>query len=116
MPNLPPQTVVAECQCAACGKPVKVKLNKAGKAYYFCPWATDQGDPCNHHQKWGGAHSQQMQRNYLSARSQSKDLPDDEPPSAAEIHEQPQEQQPAGTNDQSTRDPSADWDVYHAYG
>jgi len=74
MPNLPAQTVVAECPCSACGKPVKVKLNKNGMAYYYCHWSLDTGDTCSHHQKWGKAHSQELQRRYLASKEQHRDI------------------------------------------
>ncbi|MGH1445566.1 MAG: zinc ribbon domain-containing protein [Cognatishimia sp.] len=72
MPNLEKGTVVAECSCNGCGKPVKVKLNKNSIAYYYCPWTNGDGERCNHKESWGRSLSQEMQRNYLAARKQTK--------------------------------------------
>jgi hypothetical protein len=69
MPNLESGTVVkTDHACGDCGKPVKVKLNKNGNAYYFCPWTNPDGEPCRHQTRWGRVSSQKMQRDYLEAR------------------------------------------------
>lgn len=63
MPNLAPGTVLHKRECAGCKvASVSVKLNKNGMAYYFC-------NECSHHQKWGRAHSQEMQTAYLKTRA-----------------------------------------------
>jgi hypothetical protein len=40
-------------KCGSCGRSNEAKVNVNGLVYYYCGWATDQGRPCNHHQKWG---------------------------------------------------------------
>lgn len=72
MPNLPKGTEVAEGKCAECGKPVVVTLNKNGNAYYYCRNVDERGQPCSHHERWGKAASQRMQRAYLDARGQGE--------------------------------------------
>ncbi len=69
MPNLPKGTHVADCECFTCGKPVKVKLNKNGTAYYFCPWVNvETGNRCNDQHRFGVDESQAMQRDYIATR------------------------------------------------
>ena len=82
MPNLPPKTHVADGQCYACGKGVKIMLNKNGNAYYFCGWVnTDTGNQCNDHHRFGHDLSQKFQREYLEARAAAKpkDKPNEDP-------------------------------------
>lgn len=110
MPNLEAKTVIAEAECSACGKPVKVKVNKTGKAYYYCFWTLPDGEPCNHHQKWGGAHSQIMQQNFIAARKSAKETPN-EPTKTPDI----QEQQSTGTDAGADRDKTDGWDVYSQF-
>ena len=69
MPNLAARTHVADGSCGGCGKTVHIILNKNGNAYYFCSWSNDHGQPCSHHERWGKAHSQKFQNDYLKARA-----------------------------------------------
>ena len=65
---------IGRVKCGACGKPVDVKLNKNGLAYYFCGWATDTGKPCNHHARWGREDSDKM-RGYQPAAVDQGETP-----------------------------------------
>lgn len=69
MANLPPQTHIADADCLDCGKEVKVKTNKNGKAYYYCNHVNvASGNLCGAHHRWGKDPSEQMVRDYLAAR------------------------------------------------
>jgi len=98
MPNLAPKTQVAECSCGNCGKSVSVLLTKNGHAYYFCPWPDGDGNPCSHHERWGKAASQKMQRDYLATRKGGRNAADQ--PAAANRNHGPAaniDAAPAGT-------------------
>lgn len=93
MPNLPAKTRVANGTCACCGKPVAILLNKNGMAYYYCNWAGEDG-PCSHHERWGRAASQKMQRDYLDARGKKDGNSDIPAPEAANENNKPARKQP----------------------
>ena len=82
MANLPQGTIVAKKTCPSCGTPVQVKLNKNGIAYYYCSGQTADFEQCSHHEKWGRADSQKMQRAFLEARKSHQ--PEPEPQAAPE--------------------------------
>lgn len=73
VPNLPGQTHIADADCLDCGKEVKVKLNKNGKAYFYCNHVhVGTGNFCGAHHRWGKDRSQAMQQEYLAARKNSQ--------------------------------------------
>ncbi|MBO6603848.1 hypothetical protein [Rhodophyticola sp.] len=80
----PRETVIKRCGCAGCGKQVQVKLNKNGCAYYYCPWADETGDPCNHQQRWGKAASAKMIAAYEAGGDDPAPRPAPEPEPAEE--------------------------------
>ena len=105
MPNLEKGTVVAKSKCSCCGKPVNIKLNKNGTAYYFCPWVDDAGERCNSQRRWGRTISQQMQRDYLKARAQNVEATNGQP---TEIRDKQKETGPSRSDD--------DGDIFKSYG
>lgn len=64
---------IANAQCSDCGKPVKIKVSKGSKAYYYCPHVSaETGEYCGNRKWWGVDASQKMQRDYLAARQSPK--------------------------------------------
>ncbi len=111
MPNLAPGTIVANGECGCCAKPVKIKLNKNGTAYYFCPWVDDEGERCNHQQRWGRTVSQKMQRDYLAARkSNPEEVTAHDNRKPADLPDEPKQEQPATVRE---RDPD---DIFQQFG
>lgn len=66
-------------KCAACGKPVDIKVNTKGALYYFCPHVNDKREWCAHHQKWGIAHSNAIMLEAGKARLKSSTAPAPQP-------------------------------------
>lgn len=103
MPNLPPRTIVALGQCFCCGTEVKIKLNKNGLAYYFCPGINrDTGNHCAAAVKYGRDETQRMQREFLEARKRLKEPADEHPAPGIrdlpdEIEDDGSELEPAGS-------------------
>lgn len=56
----------AKGKCAACGKPVALKVNMRGLVYYFCPHVDEKANYCAHHQKWGRYHSTEILRKHFA--------------------------------------------------
>lgn len=67
---------IANAECSDCGKPVKIKVSKGSKAYYYCPHVSAQtGEYCGNRKWWGVDASQNMQRDYLAARNSPTPAP-----------------------------------------
>ena len=45
--------IIAHGECGFCSNHVEIKLNKNGKAYYFCSM-------CAHHEKWGSKGTEEI--------------------------------------------------------
>ncbi|MEJ5217116.1 zinc ribbon domain-containing protein [Cognatishimia sp. D5M38] len=108
MPNLSPGTIVAETKCGDCGKPVKVKLNKNGNAYYNCPHVDENLERCNHSQRWGKASSQKMQRNFIASRKSQENIDE------VKSHEPADAAEPIGTDTGVSKHPDRD-DPFSAF-
>lgn len=59
-PIAPRVTVIGHAKCSCCGSMQEVKVNKNGRAYFFCRGASPNGDLCNAEHKLSPFTSAQM--------------------------------------------------------
>lgn len=112
MPNLTSQ-VIGKSDCLDCGKPVVVKVNKRGIAYFFCPWpSVTTGNVCNAKRHWGPDKSQIMQAEYLANREKTKKEADND---NGTDRSGPTDI-PTGGDEPSTPDGDGYGDAYDVYG
>jgi len=49
--------IIGHGSCSGCGRNVNVKVNKNGKAYYYCT-------PCGHHERFGGENTEKLKQQF----------------------------------------------------
>lgn len=114
---------IANAQCSDCGKPVKIKVSKGSKAYYYCPHVSaETGEYCGNRKWWGVDASQKMQRDYLAARQSPKTAPaptpvaetrDHDDRDIADLHDEPEYEDDEDGEFEDERDDSGDgWSLY----
>lgn len=59
-----PQAALARAVCPCCNKPVTIKANKKGIAYFFCPHDDESGGNCAHRQHFGQRISAELRKLY----------------------------------------------------